>query len=310
MTITAFYKFVDLPDYRQLQKPLLKACNELGIQGTILLAAEGINGTIAGSDKGIAGILNYIKSDKRLADLVTKESYSTSDKKVFYRMKVRLKKEIVALGVDGINPNEQVGTYVEPEDWNQLISDPDVLLVDTRNDYEYEVGTFQGAVDPHTTSFRQFPKYVKENLNPKEHQKVAMFCTGGIRCEKATAFMLKQGFKEVYHLKGGILKYLEDVPKQDSMWNGECYVFDNRVAVNHNLDPGSFDLCFACRRPLSQQEKESPDYRAGVSCSRCIGEFSDQDRERFAERARQIVLAKERGEEHVGSIEMRDEICG
>ncbi len=301
LSIIAFYKFAPLPDYREMRAPLLAFCEERGVRGTILLAAEGINGTVAGSSEALSELLDYLRGDERLADLEAKQSHASSDQKTFYRMKVRLKKEIVTLGVEGIDPNEQVGTYVDPKEWNKLVEDPEVFLVDTRNDYEVEIGTFEGAVDPKTTSFREFPEYVAKNLDPAKHRKVAMFCTGGIRCEKATSYMLEQGFEEVFHLKGGILKYLEEMPKEESRWNGECYVFDHRVAVDHDLAPGSYDLCYACRRPLSDADKESPDYRYGISCHRCIDEFTNEDRERFAERARQIALAEERGEEHVGS---------
>ena len=298
--VIAFYKFVSLPDYQELREPLLAACRENGIKGTILLAQEGINGTVVGSPEGIEGLLGWLRRDPRLVDLEYKESHISPDDKTFYRMKVRLKKEIVTLGVEGIDPTESVGTYVDPEEWNNLVNDPDVLLIDTRNDYEVGIGTFRGAVDPHTKSFREFPEWVRQNLDPSKQTKVAMFCTGGIRCEKATAFMLREGFEEVYHLKGGILKYLESIPPQESTWEGECYVFDHRVAVDHALSPGSYDLCYACRRPLSEQDKESPDYRYGISCHHCINEFTDEDRERFAERARQIELAEKRGEEHLG----------
>lgn len=282
-----------------MRQPLLHACQQHGIRGTILLAQEGINGTVVGSPEGIAGLLEWLRSDPRLANLEHKESHVSPEDKTFYRMKVRLKKEIVTLGVEGINPNEVVGTYVDPEEWNRLIEDPDVLLIDTRNDYEVEIGTFRGAVDPHTKSFREFPTWVQQNLDSAKHKKVAMFCTGGIRCEKATSYMLKQGFEEVYHLKGGILKYLEEVPKEKSAWEGECYVFDHRVAVDHNLAPGSYELCYACRRPLSDEDKDSPDYQYGVSCHRCIDDFTEEDRERFAERARQIEIAERQGREHL-----------
>lgn len=300
MTITAFYKFTRLPDYCDLRAPLQQVCEENRVKGTILLAEEGINGTVSGPDEGVAVLIAYLRSDERLGDLETKVAEAPEDQKTFYRMKVRLKKEIVTLGVEGIDPTERVGTYVDPKEWNALIDDPEVLLIDTRNDYEVEVGTFSGAVDPKTTSFREFPEYVEKNLDPKVHRKVAMFCTGGIRCEKASAYMLEQGFEEVYHLKGGILKYLEEVPEEESSWQGECYVFDHRVAVNHNLEPGSHDLCYACRRPLSKEDRGHPDYLYGVSCERCITEFNDQDRERFAERARQIDLSVKRGEGHLG----------
>jgi len=227
--VAALYKFVTLEDFHELREPLLDACREAETCGTLLLAREGINGTIAGSRAGIDRVLAYLRSDPRLADLEHKESVDES--MPFYRMKVKLKKEIVTMGVPGIDPNEAVGTYVSPGDWNELLSDPEVLLIDTRNDYEYGIGSFRGAIDPRTTTFREFPEFVRTHLDPRKQKKVAMFCTGGIRCEKASAFMLKEGFEEVYHLQGGILKYLEEVPEQDSIWEGECFVFDNRVAT-------------------------------------------------------------------------------
>ena len=297
--VIAFYKFVALPDYREMREPLLSLCQKNGINGTILLAHEGINGTVAGSPEGIENLLAWLRNNERLADLQYKESYVSANDKTFYRMKVRLKKEIVTMGVDEIDPTEVVGTYVEPGEWNDLINDPDVLLIDTRNDYEVEIGSFKGAVDPHTESFRQFPEFVRENLDPSIHKKVAMFCTGGIRCEKAASFMLKEGFEEVYHLKGGILKYLETVAEEESIWEGECYVFDHRVSVDHNLAPGSYDLCYACRRPLSEEDKKSSHYVPGVSCRCCINEFTNEDRKRFAERVKQIELAKRRDEAHL-----------
>ncbi len=237
----ALYKFVSLPNYQALQAPILAACQEHRIKGTLLLALEGINGTIAGAPEDIQALLAYLRSYPEFHDLEHKESYA--DKHPFYRMKVKLKKEIVTMGVPDIDPNQVVGTYVKPEDWNALISDPDVVLLDTRNDYEVHIGTFKGAVDPKTATFREFPQYVAQNLDKTKHKKVAMFCTGGIRYEKASSFMKQQGFEEVYHLQGGILKYLETVPKEQSMWEGECFVFDQRVAVKHGLEVGEYDQC-------------------------------------------------------------------
>ena len=250
--VAALYKFAKLPDYRAMQPGLLDFCIAQEIKGTLLLAEEGINGTVAGSRQGIDALLAFLRSDARLADLEHKES--VAGKMPFYRMKVRLKKEIVTLGVPGISPSKKVGTYVAPEDWNALISDPDVVLIDTRNAYEYDIGTFRGALDPHTATFREFPAYVSNNLDPARHKKVAMFCTGGIRCEKASSFMLEQGFEDVYHLQGGVLKYLEKVPAEQSLWEGECFVFDQRVAVGHGLEPGKHDM------PLSHLAR-----RQGVS---------------------------------------------
>ena len=298
IVISALYKFVYLPDYMELREPILAACNEHGIKGTLLLAEEGINGTIAGSREGMDGILAYLREDSRLADLEHKESFATEPP--FLRMKVKLKKEIVTIGLPEIDPTEMVGTYVQPKDWNALISDPDVILIDTRNDYEYMVGTFEGAENPDTFSFRQFPDYVKQNLDPKQHKKVAMFCTGGIRCEKASSMMLGMGFENVYHLKGGILKYLEEVPQEESMWEGECFVFDERVTVNHDLAPGSYEMCFACKRPLSAEEMADPTYQKGISCLHCYNSQTEEQRIRFGERQKQMELAEKRGDQHMG----------
>jgi UPF0176 protein len=268
------------------------------VRGTLLLAREGINGTIAGSREGIDAVVALIRQDSRFAAIEIKESYT--DENPFYRTKVKLKKEIVTMGVEDIDPNHIVGTYVDASDWNALISDPEVLLVDTRNRYEYQIGTFQGAVNPETDSFREFPEFVAQQLDPEKHRKVAMFCTGGIRCEKSTAYLKQQGFDEVYHLKGGILKYLQDVPKQETLWQGECFVFDNRVTVNHDLEKGEYDQCHACRMPISDEDKLSEHYQKGVSCHYCHDKHSRQQVKRYAERERQMELARERGENHIG----------
>lgn len=297
--VCAMYKFVTLNDFELLQKPLLDEMLRLDVKGTLLLANEGINGTVAGSREGIDALLDYLRRDERLADVGTKESFD--DEMPFYRTKVKLKKEIVTMGVEGIDPKRVVGTYVKPKDWNALISDPDVILVDTRNDYEVGIGTFKGALDPNTKTFREFPQYVKENLDPQKHKKVAMFCTGGIRCEKSTAYLKEQGFDEVYHLEGGILKYLEEVPKDETLWEGECFVFDNRVTVDHDLQKGHFDQCHACRRPITEDDKQSEHYVQGVSCHHCIGEYDEAQRERFRQREHQMQLAKARGEDHLGN---------
>ncbi|WP_370551914.1 rhodanese-related sulfurtransferase [Haliea sp. E1-2-M8] len=297
--VAALYRFVTLDDYRELREPLLDECVAAGVKGTLLLAAEGINGTIAGSRDGIDRVLAWLRSDPRLAALEHKESLD--DEMPFYRMKVKLKREIVTLGVAGIDPNRVVGTYVAPRDWNALVNDPEVVLIDTRNRYEYGIGTFHGAIDPATTSFREFPRYVREKLDPARHKKVAMFCTGGIRCEKASAFMLQEGFEEVYHLQGGILKYLEEVPEEESTWEGECFVFDNRVAVNHRLEKGRYDQCHGCRHPITAEDKASDRYQQGVCCPHCYHSLTDQQKARFAERQKQIELARQRGEQHVGA---------
>ncbi|MYM62773.1 rhodanese-related sulfurtransferase [Pseudomaricurvus sp. HS19] len=297
--IAALYKFVALPDYQQLREPLLQECLDAGIKGTLLLAAEGINGTVAGTREGIDRLLAWLRADERLVDLSHKESFDTT--LPFYRMKVKLKKEIVTMGVEGIDPRRVVGTYVAPKDWNALISDPEVVVIDTRNDYEYELGSFRGALNPNTASFREFPDYVTRELDPARHKKVAMFCTGGIRCEKSTAYLKEQGFDEVYHLHGGILQYLEDVPASDSLWDGECYVFDNRVSVGHDLQPGSYDLCHGCREPISEADKASELYIEGVACPRCHHRQTPEQRQRFAERQKQVTLAKQRNQDHIGA---------
>jgi len=298
--IAALYKFVALPDYQEMRDPLLEHCLQAGVKGTLLLASEGVNGTIAGSREGIDSVLSYLKADERLKELSHKESLD--DDMPFYRMKVKLKKEIVTMGVEGIDPRRVVGTYVAPKDWNDLISDPEVVVVDTRNDYEYELGSFKGALNPNTKSFREFPQYVAENMDPTKHKKVAMFCTGGIRCEKSTAYMKEQGFEEVYHLHGGILQYLEDVPAQESLWDGECYVFDNRVSVDHNLQPGTYDLCHGCREPITEEDKQSDKYIEGVTCPRCHDTQTPEQRARFMERQKQIELARQRNEVHIGAL--------
>jgi UPF0176 protein len=299
VVVAALYKFVSLPDFRQLREPLLDECLAAGTQGTLLLAEEGINGTIAGSRGAIDRVLAWLRRDPRLADLEHKES--CDDHLPFYRMKVKLKREIVTMGVPGVNPNVRVGTYVEPEAWNALIEDPDVLLIDTRNHYEVAIGTFRGAVDPQTTSFRDFPEYVRANLDPLKQKKVAMFCTGGIRCEKASAFMLGEGFEEVYHLKGGILKYLEAIQPERSAWQGECFVFDNRVSVDHALHKGHYDQCHGCRRPITEEDKRSPLYLRGVSCPHCHDKLTEEQKARFAERQKQVDLAAARRQQHIGA---------
>lgn len=299
IVVCALYKFVALDDFQTLRTPLLNMLATQGVRGTLLLASEGINGTIAGSREGIDAVLAWLRQDPRLADIDYKESFT--HQQPFHRSKVKLKKEIVTMGVEGVDPRQVVGTYVEPAHWNALISDPDVLLVDTRNDYEINVGTFRGAIDPKTKSFREFPQYVKDSLDPKQHKKVAMFCTGGIRCEKSTAFLKEQGFDEVYHLKGGILNYLEKVPEQQSLWEGECFVFDDRVTVNHQLEKGQYDMCHACRMPVTEQDKASEHFQAGISCPACFDKIPADKRQRFIEREKQMRLAKQRGDTHLGT---------
>lgn len=299
VVVCALYRFVRLEDHARLKEPLLQLMLDHEVRGTLLLSDEGINGTIAGARQGIDTVLDWLRQDPRLADIDCKESYDAE--LPFYRSKVKLKKEIVTMGVEGIDPNQRVGTHVEPHEWNSLLADPDVLLIDTRNEYEVEIGTFRNAVNPHTTSFREFPDYVEQHLDPRRHRKVAMFCTGGIRCEKSTAYLKEKGFDEVYHLRGGILKYLEEVPKEASLWEGECFVFDNRVSVNHDLGKGEYDQCHACRRPITASDKQDPRYEKGVSCTRCHDRLDARKLENFRERQRQVELARARGESHIGS---------
>ncbi|EHQ57123.1 putative sulfurtransferase [gamma proteobacterium HIMB55] len=297
--VAALYRFVRLEDYENLRGPLLAFCEARGIRGTLLLAEEGINGTIAGTAQAISEVLAYLKKDDRLADLECKFSYNTD--RPFLRMKVKLKKEIVTMGRPGIDPNQCVGRYASPEQWNTLVDDPECLVIDTRNDYEVEIGTFQGAINPNTTSFREFPAWVEKNLDPSKHKKVAMFCTGGIRCEKSTSLLVSMGFEDVWHLQGGILNYLEKTPVEQTRWDGECFVFDSRVSVDHDLEKGSYDQCYACRFPIDDAQKASDLYVPGVSCPRCHDAHSDQQKERFTERQKQIALAKARGEAHIGA---------
>ena len=300
--VAALYRFVSLSDYEDLQEPLLNKLQELHICGTLLLAAEGINGTVSGSAGNITALLDWLNTadcwQGRLVGTEVKKSY-TADKP-FARTKVKLKKEIVTMGVAGIDPNESVGTYVAPQDWNELISDPDVITIDTRNDYEVKIGTFKDAINPHTETFREFPDYAQRELDPQKNKKVAMYCTGGIRCEKSTAYMKSLGFEEVYHLKGGILKYLEEVPKEESLWEGECFVFDERVTVDHDLQPGRYIQCHACRMPLDEHDTKSELYIKGESCPHCIDQTTAEQKERYREREKQVHLAKQRGETHIG----------
>lgn len=299
VVVCALYRFVTLEDYQEIKAPLLNFMLEQDLRGTLLLAHEGINGTVAGSRDAINALLAFLGKDPRLAKVSYKESFV--DEMPFLRTRVKLKKEIVTMGVEGIDPKRVVGTYVQAKDWNALISDPDVLLVDTRNDYEVQVGTFKHALNPNTESFREFPQYVKDNLDPTKNKKVAMFCTGGIRCEKSTAYLKEQGFEEVYHLEGGILKYLEEVPEQESLWEGECFVFDERVTVNHALEKGNYDQCNACRMPITEQDKLSDHYQHGISCPHCFEKSTPEQKARFQEREKQMMLAAQRGEAHIGA---------
>jgi UPF0176 protein len=295
----ALYKFVELPDFAELKEPLLACCEDNHVKGTILLAEEGINGTIAGLPQNVYAVLAFLRLDPRLADLTHKEAFS--EKMPFYRMKVRLKREIVTMGIPGINPNQMAGEYVKPEEWNKLLDDPDVVVVDVRNDYEVAIGTFKGAIDPKTKSFSELPEWVRQEANLRNKPKVAMFCTGGIRCEKSTAFLRSEGFEEVYHLEGGILKYLETVPESESLWEGECFVFDERVSVGHGLKPGEYELCRACRQPISQEDKASELFVLGISCPHCYGSKTESQMKSLSERQHQIELAKLRNQAHIGA---------
>ena len=298
--VAALYRFASFNQPELLQPQIAAWCAEHGLKGTILVATEGVNGTVAGSEAGIDAVVAHLRTLPGCAELDVK--YSHANEMPFYRMKVRLKKEIVTLGVDGIDPKREGGTYVQPEDWNALISDPDTVLIDTRNDYEVAIGTFEGAVDPRTKSFSEFPEWFRAHRDELAagKTKFAMFCTGGIRCEKSTAFLKAEGIDDVYHLEGGILRYLENIPETESKWQGECFVFDERVSVKHGLELGEMELCHACRRPISQEDKASAHFIEGVACPACYAERTDEDRARFAERQKQIALAKKRGKQHIG----------
>ncbi len=296
--VAALYKFVRLENIRDLKQSLLHFCQGHGIMGTLLLAAEGVNGTIAGTRSAIDAFKDFFQKDRRFEGWEYKESFAPE--MPFYRLKIKLKKEIVTLGVPGVDPTQEVGTYVTPVDWNQLIQDPNVVVIDTRNAYEVAIGTFKNALNPETASFRQFPDYVQKNLNPQEHKKIAMMCTGGIRCEKASSYMKQMGFEEVYHLKGGILSYLEKVPASESLWEGECFVFDQRTAVGTGLELSDFSTCHACRYPVSEEDRKSVHYQPGISCPHCHDRISDERKKRFIERQRQCQLANAQGKRHFG----------
>ncbi len=297
--VAALYKFTAFDTPQALISGIQTCCLEQGVKGTLLVATEGINGTIAGSRKGIDAVINHLRALPGCSDLEHKESYASENP--FLRMKTRLKKEIVTLGVEGVDPNGAVGTYVAPGDWNTLIAADDVAVIDTRNDYEVAIGSFDGAIDPKTASFGDFPKWWEENKDQFEGKRIAMFCTGGIRCEKSTSYLKSQGVADVFHLQGGILKYLEEVPENQSRWSGECFVFDQRVSVGHGLEVGDYALCFACRRPITQADMASERYEKGVSCPQCYDEVPEERKERFRERQKQVRLAEERGTRHIGS---------
>ena len=300
MDVASFYQFLDIQDAATFRDDLQDLCEMQGVVGTVLVATEGFNGTLAGSESAIRSVFAWIERRLELTQPIDAR-WTEADEAPFRRLRVRLKKEIVTLGRPDISPHERVGTYVEPQDWNLLIEDPDVMVIDTRNHYEVEVGTFPNAIDPGTDSFRQFSEFAEQLAGASQDKKLAMFCTGGIRCEKATALMLQLGFEDVYHLRGGILNYLQQVPENDSRWQGECFVFDTRVAVDRDLAEGGYVQCHACRRPLSSDDLVSPDFREGVSCPKCIDELDEERAKRLEERRRQVALAAERGESHIGA---------
>ncbi len=297
--VAALYQFTRFPEPASLRPGLLDVAVAKGVKGSLLLAPEGINGTIAGTRDGVDAVLAAIRALPGCEGLEWKESHSES--MPFGRMKVRLKREIVTMGQPDVDPLARVGNYVQPKDWNALIADPNTVVIDTRNDYEVAIGTFQGAVDPGTRAFGEFPEWWQANRERFAGKRVAMFCTGGIRCEKSTNYLLGQGLNEVYHLKGGILKYLEEVTADESLWQGECYVFDDRVSVGHGLKPGGLKACGACRRPVTEEGQRHPDYEEGVCCPACVNEYSQTDRARFRERHRQMLLAARRGALHLGA---------
>jgi len=299
MIVATFYKFIELDQLDALQTKLKVFCENNGIIGTILLAKEGINSTISGNQASIEQFFQILREDERLADIQPK--FSETEESPFLRLKVKIKPEIVTMGVDKIQPAITTGKHIDPKTWNEMISDPEVLVIDTRNEYEYKVGTFQNAISPHTDSFRQFPEFVEENLDPKKHKKIAMFCTGGIRCEKASAYLVEKGFEEVYQLNGGILNYLETVSSEESLWEGECFVFDQRVAVTEDLETGNYELCYACSQPLSPEDRQSEKYEPGISCPYCYDHLTEKQRDRCTERRRQQELAKQRNQKHVGA---------
>jgi len=296
--VAALYRFFRFSGYEAFRAPLLNFCIEQKLKGTLLLAPEGINGTLAGQRPGIENLKNFLQQHNILAGMEYKESSAAEIP--FHRMKVKLKREIVTLGVEGVDPVQKTGKHLDVDAWNQVISDPETLLIDARNQYEFDIGSFRNAISPETETFREFPDYVSKHLDPAKHKKIAMFCTGGIRCEKASAFLLQQGFEEVYQLKGGILRYLEEVNADDNLWQGECFVFDGRVAVDEKLEQGSFEQCFACRRPVSFEDIRSVKYVKGVSCPACHDELTENKRSRFSERQKQVELAAARGEQHIG----------
>ncbi len=298
--VATFYRFTELPDCEAFRAQLEAECKTHGVLGTVILATEGLNATIAGSKAGVAAVLAFIRSDARFAEMPHREC--KTERETFHRLRLVIRPEIVTLGDPSVNPNDAVGEYVAPEDWNELISDPEVLLIDTRNDYEVELGTFNNAINPDTTAFGEWDAFVQKKLSKFKKQKVAMFCTGGIRCEKASAHLLKEGFENVYHLHGGILKYLQDTKPEESLWKGECFVFDHRVTVVHGLERGTCEICFGCRWPLTPEDLASPAYEPGICCPRCKDTLTPEHRARREERQRQQALARQRGKKHIGQL--------
>ena len=303
VVVAAFYHFSNLSEPPELRRQLLELAASREVRGTILLATEGVNGTISGPEPAVLELLERLRREPGLELLEAK--FSRTERQPFQRLKVRIKREIVTMGCPSVKPAERVGRYVEPQRWDALIRDPDTLVIDTRNTYEVAIGSFEGAIDPGTESFRQFPAWVEKRLgalvDQRQPKAIAMFCTGGIRCEKASAYLLQQGFSNVHHLQGGILRYFEEIPEAGSSWRGECFVFDRRVALNHQLEPGRYQLCHACGLPLAPADLEHPAYRPGVSCHHCLERFSDADRTRFAERQRQLRLDPQHGISQVGT---------
>jgi UPF0176 protein len=295
--VAAFYTFTKIEDPATLQVSIEDCCRQNDVRGIVLLATEGINSTIAGTREGVLAVLHFLQEDERFTNLTWKESLAK--KQPFRKLRVRLKKEIVTMGVTGIDPSRLVGTYVKPEDWNDLIDDPNVIVLDTRNDYEVEIGTFKNAINPDIAAFGELPQWIKDNIDIDEEPRIAMFCTGGIRCEKSTALLKEAGVKDVFHLEGGILKYLEQVPEDQSRWDGQCFVFDERVSVGHGLEVGEYELCRACRYPICDEDRTSTKFVEGVSCPRCHDQTTDEQKASYAERQKQIDLARQRGSQHL-----------
>ena len=300
-SVAALYKFSSIRNPEKLQNQIRDKLKDLSIYGTILVGEEGINGTISGKDLKIESALEYIKSIQGFSEIDIK--FSQSEVNPFVRLKIKLKKEIVTIGDKSINPNKIVGEYIDPKNWNNLISDKDTILIDTRNDYEYSIGTFKNAINPNTVKFREFPEWVKnQNFtdSEKKNKKVAMFCTGGIRCEKASSMMIKDGFKNVSHLKGGILNYFKSIDQKDSLWEGECFVFDERVSLKHDLTEGTYDMCHGCRMPITDLDKKSEEYIRGVACPNCFNAKTEEQKARYMSRQKQVDLAKKRNHKHIG----------